>query len=112
MKGLIIDEPWIGFILSGRKTWEMRSRNTQIRGRIGLIRKGSKMVVGVADLVDTVRDLSLRRSPERGNAGAAPSLPYALNNLNEADPKPIAGLCAAVDVSLPSPSSASSGPDR
>jgi hypothetical protein len=59
LKGLIIDEPWIGFILSGRKIWEMRSRNTRIRGRIGLIRKGSKMVVGVADLVDTVPDLSL-----------------------------------------------------
>jgi hypothetical protein len=59
LKGLIIDEPWIGFILSGRKTWEMRSRNTRIRGRIGLIRKGSKMVVGAADLVDSVPDLSL-----------------------------------------------------
>ena len=24
MKGLIIDEPWIGLILQGKKTWEMR----------------------------------------------------------------------------------------
>jgi hypothetical protein len=49
VKGLIIDEPWIGYIISGTKTWEMRSRNTVRRGRIALIQKGSKMVIGVAD---------------------------------------------------------------
>jgi hypothetical protein len=37
----------------------MRSRNTAIRGRIGLIRKGSKTVVGVADLVGTLHALSI-----------------------------------------------------
>jgi ASCH domain len=58
MKGLIIDEPWIGMIITGQKTWEMRSRKTATRGRIALIRKGSKTVVGVADLVDTVPKLS------------------------------------------------------
>jgi hypothetical protein len=36
----------------------MRTRNTHVRGRIGLIRKGSKSVVGVADLVDTLPQLS------------------------------------------------------
>ncbi|MBD8246954.1 ASCH domain-containing protein [Xanthomonas campestris] len=41
MKGLVIDEPWISLILSGQKTWEMRSRATSIRGRIALIKKGS-----------------------------------------------------------------------
>lgn len=51
-KALIIDAPWIDLILSGEKAWEMRSRTCSIRGRIGLIRKGSKHVVGVADLVD------------------------------------------------------------
>jgi hypothetical protein len=59
MKGLIIDEPWIEMIIAGKKTWEMRSRNTAVRGRIGLIRKGSKTVVGVADLVGTLPKLSL-----------------------------------------------------
>lgn len=58
MKGLIIDEPWVTMIVAGEKTWEMRSRNTAVRGRIALIRKGSKAVVGVADLVDTVPKLS------------------------------------------------------
>ena len=59
MKGLVIDEPWVSMIVAGQKTWEMRSRNTMVRGRIGLIKKGSKTVIGVADLVGTVPKLSL-----------------------------------------------------
>lgn len=52
-KALIIREPWIEHILAGRKTWEMRSSPTHIRGPIGLIRQGSSMVVGIADLVES-----------------------------------------------------------
>jgi hypothetical protein len=58
MKGLVIDEPWISLTISGQKTWEMRSRNTLVRGGIALIRKGSKTVVGTADLVRTLPKLS------------------------------------------------------
>ncbi len=58
MKGLVIDEPWVTLIASGAKTWEMRSRNTLVRGRIALIRKWSKTIVGVADLVATLPKLS------------------------------------------------------
>ena len=58
MKGLVIDEPWISLIVSGQKTWEMRSRNTLVRGPIALIRKGSKTVIGTADLVRTLPKLS------------------------------------------------------
>jgi hypothetical protein len=58
VKALVIDEPWVSLIIAGEKTWEMRSRNTQVRGRIGLIRKGSKTIVGVADLVGTLPKLS------------------------------------------------------
>lgn len=58
MKGLIIHEPWVSMIISGKKTWEMRSRSTAVRGRIALIKKGSKTVVGVADLVGTRPKLS------------------------------------------------------
>ena len=67
MKGLVIDEPWIGLIVSGEKTWEMRSRNTLVRGRIALIRKGSKTVIGVADLVRTLPKLS--RSELKASVG-------------------------------------------
>lgn len=58
-KGLIIDSPHIERILSGEKTWEMRSRNCQIRGLIGLIKKGSGQVVGVVEIIG-VRGLLTR----------------------------------------------------
>jgi hypothetical protein len=48
-KALIIDEPWISRIIHGEKGWEMRSTNSRIRGPIGLIRKGSLQVVGIAN---------------------------------------------------------------
>ena len=57
-QGLIIDEPWIGHILDGRKVWEMRSKPTSKRGWFGLIRKGSGQVVGVARLADCGKSLS------------------------------------------------------
>lgn len=57
-KALIIDTPWIDLILAGEKVWEMRSRNCSIRGRIGLIRKGSGQVVGTADLDDCLGPFS------------------------------------------------------
>ena len=60
MRGLIIREPWIGHILVGKKIWEMRTRPTSVRGRIGLIRKGSGMVIGVANLVDSLAPLDAK----------------------------------------------------
>lgn len=58
MKALIIAQPWIDLILSGRKTWEMRSRKTTVRGTIGLIEKGTGTVVGVANLDDCLPAMS------------------------------------------------------
>jgi hypothetical protein len=58
MNGLVIAEPWVSRIVAGEKSWEMRSRSTGVRGRIGLIRKGSKTVIGVADLVGVLPKLS------------------------------------------------------
>jgi hypothetical protein len=57
-RALIIAEPWIGHLLDGRKTWEMRSQNASLRGWMGLIRKGSGAVVGVARLIDVGKPLS------------------------------------------------------
>jgi hypothetical protein len=51
--GLVIREPWIGKILSGEKTWEMRSTAVRKRERIALIRKGAGIVVGTAWLIDS-----------------------------------------------------------
>jgi ADP-ribose pyrophosphatase YjhB (NUDIX family) len=52
MHGLIIGAEPIEQILLGRKPWEIRGKNTNIRGTIALIKKGSKTVVGTAELVD------------------------------------------------------------
>lgn len=57
-KGLIIDDPWIGYILDGSKTWEMRSTGASHRGWFALIRKGTGAVWGVARLVDSGAPLS------------------------------------------------------
>lgn len=57
-RALVIAPPWIDRILAGTKTWEMRSRDTRIRGWIGLIRKGAKQIVGAARIVDTHGPLS------------------------------------------------------
>lgn len=53
----MIDEPWISHLLEGRKHWEMRSSHTSHRGTIALIRKGSGLVVGTAELVDSIGPL-------------------------------------------------------
>ncbi len=57
-KGLIIKSPYIEKILAGTKTWEMRSKSTQVRGPIALIKQGSGQVVGVANLIDVKGPLS------------------------------------------------------
>lgn len=100
-KGLIIDEPWIGFILSGEKTWEMRSTATSFRGWFGLIRKGSGAVVGVARLVDVgpplspeemIRDFEKHRIPEsmiRSGAVAKWNTPWILADVRRL-PRPVA----------------------
>ena len=58
-KGLIIREPWIDMILSGEKTWEMRSSNTTFRGWFGLIRQGTGTVAGVAELLSVSGPLTV-----------------------------------------------------
>ncbi len=53
MKGLLVKSPWIDLILQGEKSWEIRGSNTKIRGRVGLIKSGSGMVVGTVNIVDS-----------------------------------------------------------
>src|SRR3974390_1447125 len=57
-KAVVIDEPWLSKILAGEKGWEMRSKRTRYRGAIGLIRKGSGQIVGVARLAECLTALS------------------------------------------------------
>jgi len=45
-RALIVRKPWIDLILDGKKTWEMRSKPTKVRGLIGLIEQGTGLIVG------------------------------------------------------------------
>jgi hypothetical protein len=84
---LVIADPWVDLILQGRKTWENRGTNTKKRGLIGVVRKGSGLVVGVAELVDVKGPLSLDElraatdrhcvPPERFNGDYRYKTPYA-----------------------------------
>lgn len=51
MKGLIIKPFWADLILDGEKNIEIRSSNTNIRGKIGIIKSGSKKVFGTVELI-------------------------------------------------------------
>jgi len=57
MKALLIRSPYIEEILAGKKTWEIRGSATKHRGKIALVRSGSGLVVGTADLVECLGPL-------------------------------------------------------
>jgi hypothetical protein len=54
LSAILILTPFIDEILSGTKTWEIRSSRTNKKGLIGLIRSKSGTVVGTANLVDCI----------------------------------------------------------
>lgn len=55
MKGLIIKSPWADYILEGKKSWEIRGSNTKIRGEIAIIKSGTGLIYGTAELVDVIK---------------------------------------------------------
>jgi hypothetical protein len=59
MIGLLAKQPWIGLILRGVKTWELRGSRTKACGQIALIQSGA----GTGVL--TLRDLLLPQGPDR-----------------------------------------------
>jgi hypothetical protein len=82
MKALVIRSPWIDLILSGQKAWEMRTRPTSIRGRIALIKAGSGMVYGTAELVNCLPPLDAEQMRQQQQHHAIPDaeLASALEN--------------------------------
>lgn len=52
-KLLIIKKKWLDLILSGKKVWEIRSKNTRIRGKIGLIESNSSNIIGECEITDS-----------------------------------------------------------
>lgn len=53
MKILIVKEHWANMILDSKKTWEIRGRNTLVRGRIGLAISGTGKVFGTVNVIDS-----------------------------------------------------------
>lgn len=66
MKGLIIKQPWIDYILEGKKIWEIRGSKTNIRGETELIQSGSGLVVGKCEIVDCI-ELDLQTYQQSSN---------------------------------------------
>jgi hypothetical protein len=60
LRGLVMKNEPLELILTGKKSWEIRGANTNIREQIALIRSGSGLVVGICDLVGCKGPLSLK----------------------------------------------------
>jgi len=52
-RALIVKQPYADLIMSGQKVLEMRSRHTNVRGRIGIIPKGSGEIIGTVEIVNS-----------------------------------------------------------
>ncbi|MEZ0321801.1 MULTISPECIES: ASCH domain-containing protein [unclassified Thermus] len=88
--GLIVREPYASFIVDGRKTWEIRKRQTRHRGPLGIITGG--YLIGQADLLDvqgpfTVEELLAHPEKHlaeeaflRAYAGEQPLYAWVLHN--------------------------------
>lgn len=59
MKCLFVKAPFAGWIVDGVKVYEYRTRETYIRGRIGIIESGTGTVIGDAMLTDCRRNQEL-----------------------------------------------------
>jgi ASCH domain len=94
--GLLIRAPYVDWILDGLKVWEMRTKRTARRGRIGLIRSASGLVVGEANLVAVEGPLTHRellRNADKMNverediiAPGGDTFAWVLENAHRYDP--------------------------
>jgi hypothetical protein len=75
-----IKTPYVDWILEGKKTWEIRSRSTNIRGRIALIRSKSLTVVGTCDIADVIGPLTEQdvRRHASSKMGVSPADAYGM----------------------------------
>ncbi len=56
---LIIMPEYLEWILSGKKTWEIRTQPTKIRGTVALSEKGTKRILGVCTIVNCLGPLTV-----------------------------------------------------
>tara|TARA_B100000902_G_C26403698_1_gene479034 strand:- start:41 stop:409 length:369 start_codon:yes stop_codon:yes gene_type:complete len=66
-RGLIVKSPWIDYILAGNKIWELRTMNTNIRGRIFLIRSGGEIEgeIQISESLGPLDSFQLRNNLEK-----------------------------------------------
>lgn len=78
MDALIIQKPWINYILEGKKIWEIRGAYTKKRGKIELIQSKAGLVVGCCELVDCIKlDIATyKKSKEKHCITNTLNLPY------------------------------------
>lgn len=72
MKGLVIESKWVDLILDGKKTWELRSSATSVRGIIALIKKGTGHIYGLAKISGVRGPLTERELLESQNRHQVP----------------------------------------
>jgi hypothetical protein len=73
LSAIPIREPWIGMILDGVKTWEIRSKFTKKIGPVALIRSGSGTVVATATLakvIELTTDICIKNAHKMGMSRA------------------------------------------
>lgn len=76
MKGFIIRQPWADLILSGEKTWEIRSSTCHFRGTVGLVCEGK--YVGTVDIIGA-KELTLnqyKKTKKNHQVKDVKTLPY------------------------------------
>lgn len=54
-KALVVKAPWVDLLLDGKKTWEIRSQPTKVRGVVKLAQSGTGRLVGQARIIDCVK---------------------------------------------------------
>ncbi|ACS34553.1 ASCH domain-containing protein [Thermococcus gammatolerans] len=65
MRGLIIRQPYAGWIVEGKKVWEIRKSRTRIRGEVLIISNGK--AIGKAELVDVLGPFTPEELAEHGD---------------------------------------------
>jgi len=65
LRGLIIRQPYAGWIVEGKKIWEIRKSRTRIRGEVLIISNGK--AIGKAELVDVLGPFTPEELAEHGD---------------------------------------------
>ena len=59
LRGLLVRDPYASQLLDGEKVWEIRGRSTHIRGPIVIVKSGTGLLFGTADLVRVLGPLEI-----------------------------------------------------